>query len=238
MQSVTRKITTAAVCTALAVLLCAMTAYLSIMPLYFAAFCIFLACKRGNLGFGLLCMAATAGIMFAMTGLSVKWLFLVFMFAPYGIITYFIHRFTYFKIKWAVVRAIVSALYFNLAIGLTYIVVINVATVGIDVPVLDWIDRLGGYWALALIATAVLVPLDFIFSTLSIVILKRIPGGESVTVSRDAAPQADNGRKFDIFGYAVDDSKNESAEEAAENVEDSKNGSPEPEADKPDDEHK
>ena len=211
MRSSTIKLTTAAVCTALAVLFCAMTLLpLSIMPLYFAAFCIFLACKRGNIVYGLLCAIASAGIMFAFKGLTVTWLFFVFMFAPYGILTYFIHRFTYFKPKWAVVRAIISILYFNLMLGLIYIVVTNVMTaIGIDdFPIYDVINRLGGYWVLALVATAVLLPLDFIFSTMSGIVLKRLPGGEKVTVTpRDngAVDTADNGRKFDIFGYAIDE---------------------------------
>ncbi len=237
MRDNTRKITTAAVCTALAVLFCAMTAYLplSITPLYLAAFCIFLACKRGNIVYGLLCLMATVGIMFAMTGLSVKWLFLVFMFAPYGIITYFIHRFTYFKAKWAVVRVIISVLYFNLALGLTYIVVTNVVTIGLDVPILDWISHLGGYWVLAIIATVVLVPLDFIFSTLSTVILKRIPGGESVAVTKRVSGGADNGRKFDIFGYEIDETQNkeDDSRESAQNGNGASPGGDASETDKP-----
>lgn len=209
MRSGAIKITTAAVCTALAVMFCAMTAYLplSIMPLYFAAFCIFLACKRGNLLYGTLTMLATVGIMFAMTGLSVKWLFLVFMFAPYGILTYFIHRFTYFKVKWAVVRVIIAILYFNLMLFLVYIVVINVLSIDRDFMLLNAVDKVGGYAVLALIATAVLVPLDFIFSTLGGIVLKRLPGGGGGKPRKATEEKTDDGRAYDIFGYAVDENK-------------------------------
>ncbi len=188
-----------------------MTAYLplSIMPLYLAAFCIFLACKRGSLPYGILCAVASTAIMFAMTGLTVKWFFMLFMFAPYGILTYFIHRFSYFKVKWAIVRAVIAVLYFNMTFGFVYLVAVNVATIGLDIPVLDWADKFGGYAVLAVIATVILVPLDFIFSSLSLVILKKIP---STDVEKRIVPDSpvttdEGGRKFDIFGYEITDEK-------------------------------
>lgn len=208
MRASTQKLTTAAAATALAVIMCAMSAYLplSIMPLYFAAFCIFLAVKRGNIVYGALSAAATVAIMFAFVGLSLKWFFLLFMFAPYGLITSFVNKFNYFKLKTALIRAVIAVAYFNLTFGLVYIVAINVATVGLDVPVVEWVSRLGGYPILALIATVVLVPLDFIFSSMSIVILKRIPAptakgkGEGKEAFYKNKEQSE---KYDIFGYEV-----------------------------------
>lgn len=217
MRASTQKLTTAAVSTALAVILCAMSAYLplSVMPLYFAAFCIFLAVKRGNIVYGCLCAVATVGIMFAFVGLSVKWFFLLFMFAPYGIITSFIQSFTYFKPKTGVLRGVFAILYFNLTFGLVYLVATRVATVGLDVPITEWVGRLGGYWLLALIATVILVPLDFIFSVTSGLILKKIPApvdrGKHARGSKsDFYAQADKNetveeKKYDIFGYEIKD---------------------------------
>lgn len=215
MRGVTRKITTAAVCTALSVILCAATAYLplSIMPLYLAAFCIFLACKRAGLPYGLLCAAATVGIMFAMTGLSIKWFFFVLMFAPYGIATYFAHHFTYFKVKSGIIRGVCAAAYFNLTLGAVYLIATRVLTAGIDMPIADWTARLGGYWAIAIIATVALVPLDFIFSAMSSAVLKRIPAigaprekkfenVDKPNANENIAPPKDE-KRYDIFGYEI-----------------------------------
>ncbi len=209
MRASTKKLTTAAVCTALAVVLCALCAYLplSVMPLYFAAFCIFLAVKRGNKIYGILSAIATVGIMFAFVGLSVKWFFLLFMFAPYGIITSFIQQFTYFKPKTGLLRGLFAILYFNLTFGLVYLVATRVATVGLDVPIVAWVERLGGYWVLAIVATVILVPLDFIFSATAQIILKKIPAPvdrvkdadkAAFYAERDAAE-----KKYDIFGYEI-----------------------------------
>lgn len=225
MNASTKKLTTAAVCTALAVIMCACTAYLplSFMPLYLAAFCIFLACKRANLYYGLLCAAASIGLMFLMTGLSIKWLALVLMFAPYGILTFFIHRFGYFKPKWAAVRAVIVIAFFNVTFGIVYVIAVNVLSVGIDgLNLIEWASRVGGYPVLALIATVILVPLDFIFSTMSAVVLKKIPapvkhikppvssanGETEQNATKNGEGNTDE-KQYDIFGYEIDD-KNKS----------------------------
>ncbi len=228
MRASTKKLTTAAVCTAIAVIMCVFTAYLpfSFMPLYVAAFSIFLACKRGSLAYGILCALATVGIMFAMTGLSVSWFLLLFMFAPYGIITYFIHKLSYFKLKSGLLRGAIAIAFFNLTVGLTYIVATRLV-IGADIPVTDWVDTLGGYWVLAIVATLVLVPLDFIFSVLGSVVLKKIPPAErknpagqnargennasdeqAATAGQcDVGASVDGEKKYDIFGYEISDDK-------------------------------
>ncbi len=233
MRAQTAKLTTAAVCTALAVIMCVFTAYLpfSFMPLYLAAFCIFLACKRGSLLYGSLCALATIGVMFALTGLSVSWFLLVLMFAPYGILAFFMHRYTYFRVKSGILRGVVMAAYFNLTLFFVYLVATRIITLSLDIPVLDWIDKLGGYWVLALVGTAVLVPLDFILSAMSIVVLKRLPApsDKSTRVKRDEKENAatdgsdkeqndnplglpdvdgekkEQEKKYDIFGYEIKD---------------------------------
>ena len=235
MRAATRKLTTAAVCTALAVLMCVCAAYLplSIMPLYIAAFCIFLACKRGSLVYGVLSVLATVGIMFAMTGLTVKWFFLVLMFAPYGLLTYFIHKYNYFKPKSGVVRGLVVVAFFNMTLFFVYLVATRVVTVGLDVPIVEWVNRIGGDWAIALIGTAALLPLDFIFSSLSLVVLKRLPmpaaerkadkaPSDGITKSNiygdvnkenGGGESADtDGKKYDIFGYEILDDKDNKKE--------------------------
>lgn len=223
MRAATRKLTTAAVCTALALIMCVCAAYLplSIMPLYIAAFCIFLACKRGSLAYGVLSALATIGIMFAMTGLTVKWFFLVLMFAPYGIITYFIHKYNYFKPKSGIIRGVTVTAVFNLGLFFVYLVATRVLAVGLDIPITAWVDKLGGYWAIALIGTAAFLPLDFVYSSMSLVVLKRIPM-PAAERNRDKKQelaeikktdiygdgQNDNsadGKKYDIFGYEISD---------------------------------
>ena len=170
------------------------------MPLYLAAFCIFLACKRGNIVYGVLSALATLGVMFAFVGLTIKWFFLLFMFAPYGIIAHFIPRFTYFKVKSGLLRGVTVTLFFNLTLGFIYLVATRVLTVGLDIPIGDWVGRLGGYVALAAVATVILVPLDFIFSTLSIVVLKRVPPFTDGKRKRVYDEKADD-KATDIFGY-------------------------------------
>ena len=170
------------------------------MPLYLAAFCIFLACKRGNIVYGVLSALATLGVMFAFVGLTLKWFVLLFMFAPYGIIANFIHRFTYFKVKSGLLRGVTVALFFNMTLGFIYLVATRVLAVGLDIPIGDWVGRLGGYAALAAVATVILVPLDFIFSTLSLVILKRIPPFTDGNGKRRYDENAGGG-KDEVFGY-------------------------------------
>lgn len=76
------------------------------------------------------------------------------------------------------------AAFFNLTIFFVYLVATRVIAISLDIPVLQWIDRLGGYWVLALIGTAVLVPLDFILSAMSLVVLKRLPAPTSAARSK------------------------------------------------------
>lgn len=214
MRASTKKLTTAAVCTALAVIMCAMTAYLplSFMPLFLAAFCIFLACKRGNLPYGILCALATVGLMFLMSGLSVKWFALVIVFAPYGILTYFMHKFNYFKPKSALLRIAVMLVFFNATVGVVYITATRLVGIGIEgLDIAEWASRVGGYPVLAVIATAVLMPLDFIFSALSATVLKKIPAPVTrlkktpTTESKSDAPPDDmpSEPQYDIFGYEI-----------------------------------
>lgn len=217
MKAVTKKITTAAVCTALAVIMCVCTAYLplSFMPLFLAAFCIFLACKRAGIAYGVLCAIASVGLMFLMTGLSIKWFAFLFIFAPYGLITPFVHKFDYFKVKTGIVRALVALVFFNVTFGAVYAIAVNVLTVGLDgMNVADWAAKLGGYAVLAVVASAILVPLDFIFSTMSIVVLKKIPAPASKRpppptsekieqVAPDETKEKDEKTYDDVFGYEI-----------------------------------
>lgn len=217
MKVQTKKLTTAAVCTALAVMLCAMTAYLplSFMPLFLAAFCIFLACKRGSFVYGVLCAAASVGLMFLMSGLSVKWLAFILIFAPYGLLCSVTDRFTYLKPKTAVLRGLTAVAFFNLTVGIVYVIATNVLTVGLDINIADWVSKVGGYAVFAVIATVVLVPLDFIFCTLSAVVLKRVPArldkAEALKRKKEQADkggnaedrQVDNAPQYDIFGYEI-----------------------------------
>lgn len=218
MRASTKKLTTAAVCTALAVIMCTLTAYLplSFMPLYLAAFCIFLACKRGSVPYGALCALASIGLMFLMTGLTVKWLTFVVMFAPYGIVTVFLQRFGYFKPKTAVIRAAVAVVYFNATFGVLYAIVVNVMSVGVDgLDIVAWASKVGGYPVLAAIATVVLLPLDFIFSAMATTVLKKIPAPVTRIKPTEAKEQAredgtssgarkEEQKKYDdVFGYEI-----------------------------------
>lgn len=216
MKVATKKLTTAAVCTALAVIMCAATAYLplSFMPLYLAAFCIFLACKRASVPYGLMCAAAAIGLMFLMSGLSVKWLIFVLIFAPYGIVSVFLDKLSYLKWRTALVRAVSVIVYFNATVGAVYGIAVNVLTVGIDIDISGWVDLVGGYAVFAVIATAVLSPLDFMFSILSATVLKKIPAAKSKEEilkqkKQDERPVAPpDTPEYDIFGYEIKQDEN------------------------------
>ncbi len=212
MKTVTRKLTSAAVCTALAVIMCVCTAYLplSFMPLYIAAFCIFSACKRSGLAYGILCALASIGLMFLMTGLSVKWLLFVVMFAPYGIVAYAMRKLSYFKLKTGIARVVAATVFFNATFGAVYAIAVNVASVGTTgLDVVAWASRVGGYAVFAVIATAVLLPLDFMFTVFSDVVSKRLPiiserkkppvGADAVAPEKTTAPESE----YDIFGYEI-----------------------------------
>ena len=218
MKVQTKKLTTAAVCTALAVIMCAATAYLplSFMPLYLAAFCIFLACKRGSIVYGLLCAAASIGLMFLMSGLSVKWLMFVLIFAPYGVLGVALDKLSYIKVKTALIRAVIAIAFFNLTVGVVYLIATNVLTVGLDINIYYWLSKLGGYAVLAVVVTVVLVPLDFMFCALSVTVLKKLPAGhtkEELIKQKKQTEQNPDGEKeqteYDIFGYEIkhDDDK-------------------------------
>lgn len=215
MKAQTVKLTTAAVCTALAVIMCVATTYLplSFMPLYLAAFCIFLACKRGSIVYGMLCAAASVGLMFLMSGLSVKWFMFVIIFAPYGILTAFLDKLTYFKVKTALIRVVIAIAFFNLTVGMVYLIAVKALAGGIDVNISGWAAKVGGYAVLAVIATVVLVPLDFIFCTLSAVVLKKLPAGRSKAEVLKQKKESENSDKtptepqYDIFGYEITENK-------------------------------
>ncbi|MDE6029853.1 MAG: hypothetical protein K2F90_06015 [Clostridiales bacterium] len=222
MKVQTKKLTTAAVCTALAVIACAATAYLplSFMPLLLAAFCIFLACKRGSMVYGLLCAAASIGLMFLMSGLTVKWLMLVLIFAPYGVASVPLNKLSYFKWKTALIRVVTVIAFFNLTIGVVYLIATNVLTVGLDINVNAWVSKVGGYAVLAVIATAVLVSLDFMFYATAVTVLKKLPASLTKTelIKQKKAEQNSDGRaentqpEYDIFGYEIkkgDDKKDD-----------------------------
>ena len=223
MRAATKKLTTAAVCTALAVIMCVMTAYLplSFMPLYLAAFCIFLAAKRGSLPYGILCALASIGLMFLMTGLSVKWLLLVIMFAPYGILTYFIDRFNYFKWKKALIRIAIAAVFFNATFACVYLIGTRLITIGVgDINIGEWVQKVGGYAVLALVATVILMPLDFIFSSLSMVVLKKLPAAtvtrRSERANSKAVPPVSEAKLEydDVFGYEIYEKHKEDGDSA------------------------
>lgn len=210
MKTVTRKITTAAVCTALAVIMCVCTVYLplSFMPLYLAAFCIYLACERAGAAYGLLGAIATAGLMFIMSGLSVKWLAFLLMFAPYAFFAFFMRKFDYFKLKRAAVRGVCALLFFNAAFGAQYAIAVNVATVGMDIDVGEWSLKLGGYAVLAVIMTAVMLPLDFILTAISPTVLRRIPAIAKPAARSEDVREPESRGLDDVFGYEVFDCGN------------------------------
>lgn len=176
MTPTSRKITTAAVCTALAVICCVLSAYtpLSFMPLYFASFCIFMCFIRGNTVYGLLCAAATIGLTFVMTGLSVTFFMLVLIFAPYGVICAAMNKFNYRSLKKGLIRAAVMLVAINVLLYLTYFTVSHLLLT--DVPLLDWVDTLHGYPIFALVVTVIFAPLDVIFTETAPVVIKRVGG--------------------------------------------------------------
>ena len=207
----TKKLTTAAATTALAVMMCAATAYLplSFVPLYLAAFCIFLACKRGSLVYGILCALSSVGLMFLMSGLSVKWLMFALIFAPYGIFCAFIEKLNYAKARPGVLRASAVIAYYGITIGIVLLIASSVLTVNMDISLPEWVNKWGGYILFDLVAVLILVPLDVIFCVLSAAVLKKIPMSldkKELLEKKTETEQADEKPKdpeVDIFGYEI-----------------------------------
>lgn len=143
--------------------------------------------------------------MFAMSGLTVKWITFVMVFAPYGVITSFAHKFNYFDWKHAIVRVLCATVYFNVTVGCVYLIATRALTAGIDLNISGYAAKLGGYAVFAVVATVVLVPLDFIFSSLGTVVLKRLPADREKKPGADppitTAPPSE--KQYDIFGYEI-----------------------------------
>lgn len=176
MNSMAKKITTAAVSTALAVVFCVMAAYLplSFMPLYFAAFCLYIAYKRANFVYGLLATAAAIGLTFLMSGLSGTFFMLAVMFAPYAIYAFFMDRFDYVTVKNGIIRAVAGLVFFNVCLFLVYLTATQLVAFIANIDIAGWAAKVGGYAVLAVIGSVLFLPLDFMFVFFSKMILKRI----------------------------------------------------------------
>lgn len=204
--------------------MCAATAYLplSFMPLFLAAFCIYAACRRAGIAYGVICAACSIGLMFLMSGLSIKWIAFIMIFAPYGLLCALIDRVSYFgKIKYAVIRFFIVLVYFNLMFGFVYMIATQIASVVLDgMDVQHWAAMVGGYAVLAVIMSVIMMPLDFIFCGLSVVVLKKIPAIRSKRDKKNVPPPQKNdevsgdGKKYDIFGYEILDKDTQSNEPA------------------------
>lgn len=183
MTTSARKITTAAVCTAVAVICCALSAYtpLSFTTLYFASFCIFLCFDRSNVVYGLLCAAATVGLTFIMAGLSVTFFMLILIFVPYGIICAAMKKFNYRHLKKGLIRAVVMLVAINVLLFLTYFTVSRLLLS--DLPLIEWVDKFG-YPIFALIATVIFAPLDVIFTETAPIVIKRISVGNPTSAKK------------------------------------------------------
>lgn len=117
-------------------------------------------------------------------------------------------------------RVIITAVFFNLMLGIVFLIVTNVATIGAEgMDIAEMSNRVGGYAVFAVIATAVLLPLDFMFSSLSSVVLKKLPPiavkkpplsecneEEGKKIDEQNGDEADKPREKkydDVFGYEI-----------------------------------
>lgn len=210
MDNRTKRLTTAAVCTALAVIMCALTVYLGFMPLCLAAFCIFIACKRSGIVYGVLCAVSSITLMFLISALSIKWLAFTLVFAPYGVLMYYVNNLSYRKPKTAIIRIAIVTLYINVTVGILYALAIGVAYVNAGTFV-EFVKPLsGGYVVFALLATVILLPLDAMFSAMATLVLKKIPplrtektfdNAQSNTPQDGQSPN--DIPNYDIFGYEI-----------------------------------
>ncbi|MDE6294416.1 MAG: hypothetical protein K2L88_07335, partial [Clostridiales bacterium] len=126
-----------------------------------------------------------------------------------GIVTVFLDKLSYFKVKSAIIRAAIAIVFFNVTVGCVYAIAVNVMTIGIDVNISDWAGMVGGYAVFALIATVVLVPLDFVFATLAVTVLKKIPArltkAEMIKQKQEEQKNDEQPKEpeYDIFGYEI-----------------------------------
>ena len=120
----------------------------------------------------------------------------------------FLEKLNYSNVRSGVLRASAVIAYFGITIGIVLLIATNVLTVGIDISLPEWVNKFGGYILLDFVAMLVLVPLDFIFSVLSVVVLKKIPMrlAKKELLEKKEAEQTDAQSKetqYDVFGYEV-----------------------------------
>ncbi|MDE7107716.1 MAG: hypothetical protein K2O39_05275, partial [Clostridiales bacterium] len=108
------------------------------------------------------------------------------------------------------IRVVIAIAFFNLTVGVVYLIATNVLTVGLDINIYYWLSKLGGYAVLAVVVTVVLVPQDFMFCALSVTVLKKLPANltkQELIKQKKQAEQNPDGEKeqteYDIFGYEI-----------------------------------
>lgn len=173
MNSPARKVAYSAAAAAIATLSAIAAVYLplSIAPLVLSSFCFYIAFIKCGPVYGGVAVAATLLIaFFAGGGLNVTFVMLAVIFVPYSIAAFFMKKLSYRKPVQALLRVLITAAVINLTFMCVYFIVVYVAMGGIDV--IGAMNKVGGYAVLALIATAIAVITDFLFTQLASLLMK------------------------------------------------------------------
>lgn len=74
--------------------------------------------------------------------------------------------------KTVLLRAAIVAVFVSLAFMCVYFVVANVALEGLDI--IGMINKVGGYWVIALLLIPIAVSIDFLFTQMAVLIRKML----------------------------------------------------------------
>lgn len=171
-----KRITTTAVCVALAVICIVLSAYLplKITTLLVAAVCFFIA-FCGGFVYGLLAIAASLLIAFFAAGINTTFIFTALIFAPYSIFAFALKKLLYNSPKNIALRAALTAVLFNAAFALTVFVFGKYIT---DYSLGAVFGAFGGgataYIIVALIGTVIAVVYDYAFTAAAYILNKRL----------------------------------------------------------------
>lgn len=171
-----RRVTYSAAAAAIGTLCSVVAIYLpvKVMPLVVTAFCFYLVFERCGISYGFITEAVTLLLTFFVSGVvvNVTFVMLALVFVPYAPLAYLIRRLRYDSVKTVLLRAAIVAVFVSLAFMCVYFVVANVALEGLDI--IGMINKVGGYWVIALLLIPIAVSIDFLFTQMAVLIRKML----------------------------------------------------------------
>ena len=135
--------------------------FLMVTLLTIAGVCYYIVFEKAGIVHGFLCIAVVGAISF-LFGVNTAQILNVLLIAPYAVLAYFIRKIKFDKIKTGIIRGVILAVFANLEFMAIYFM----ASYLIDLPVLDFIETLGGFYVIAAACvTIVMFLIDIVFNS-------------------------------------------------------------------------